>query len=276
MSFLLNACRVILLPFVFLFGISHTFCLDIMKKQVLFLCTGNSARSQLAEAIFNHMAGTLFHADSAGVHPSEVDPRVFEVLDAHSISGESLHSKDYADIANKSYDFVVTLCDNAKDECVIFEQNIDQLHWNLVDPKPLEGTEPFQNTAKELIERISLFLLVNSEENRTQVDPSSFFKLMSDPLRLKILMLLEDEQDLTVTDLKNALNESQPKVSRHLALLRDTTFLKDTRHGLWIHYRLSPSLPMWIKHLLQIVRVGNPGIINIEKNRLKAAQQSEQ
>ncbi|EEZ87582.1 conserved hypothetical protein [Vibrio harveyi 1DA3] len=248
----------------------------MMKKQVLFLCTGNSARSQLAEAIFNHMAGDRFHADSAGVHPSEVDPRVFEVLDGQNITSERLHSKDYAEVESKQYDFVITLCDNAKDECVIFEQDVDQLHWNLVDPKPLEGVKPFKNTAKELMERISLFLLLNSEENNTHVDPSSFFKLMSDPLRLKILMLLEDEQDLTVTDLKNALNESQPKVSRHLALLRDTTFLKDTRQGLWIHYRLSPSLPMWIKHLLQTVRVGNPGIINVEKSRLKAAQQNEQ
>lgn len=247
-----------------------------MKKQVLFLCTGNSARSQLAEALFNHMAGALFHADSAGFHPSKVDPRVFDVLEAHSISGEELRSKDYAEVANRQYDFVITLCDNAKDECVIFEQEVDQLHWNLTDPKPLEGIKPFQDTAKNLIERISLFLLLNSEENTTQVDPSNFFKLMSDPLRLKILMLLEDEQDLTVTDLKNALNESQPKVSRHLALLRDTTFLKDTRHGLWIHYRLSSSLPMWIKHLLQIVRLGNPGIINIEKSRLRSEQQREQ
>ncbi|UTZ43305.1 metalloregulator ArsR/SmtB family transcription factor [Vibrio campbellii] len=248
----------------------------MMKKQVLFLCTGNSARSQLAEAIFNHMAGEMFHAESAGVHPSDVDTRVFDVLKAHQISHEGLRSKDYAEVEKNHYDFVITLCDNAKDECVIFDQDIDQLHWNLVDPKPLEGVEPFHNTAKELIERISLFLLLNSEENRTQVDPSNFFKLMSDPLRLKILMLLEDEQDLTVTDLKNALNESQPKVSRHLALLRDTTFLKDTRHGLWIHYRLSPSLPMWIKHLLQTVRIGNPGIINAEKSRLKAAQNNKQ
>ncbi|CAE6964023.1 transcriptional [Vibrio sp. B1ASS3] len=248
----------------------------MMKKQVLFLCTGNSARSQLAEAIFNHMAGDRFHADSAGVHPSEVDQRVFEVLDGQNIVSEGLRSKDFAEVENNHYDFVITLCDNAKDECVIFEQDVDQLHWNLVDPKPLEGVKPFKNTAKELIERISLFLLLNSEENNTHVDPSSFFKLMSDPLRLKILMLLEDEQDLTVTDLKNALNESQPKVSRHLALLRDTTFLKDTRQGLWIHYRLSPSLPMWIKHLLQTVRVGNPGIINVEKSRLKTAQQNEQ
>ncbi|MEF1272704.1 phosphotyrosine protein phosphatase [Vibrio campbellii] len=199
----------------------------MMKKQVLFLCTGNSARSQLAEAIFNHMAGEMFHAESAGVHPSDVDTRVFDVLKAHQISHEELRSKDYAEVEKNHYDFVITLCDNAKDECVIFDQDIDQLHWNLVDPKPLEGVEPFQNTAKELIERISLFLLLN-------------------------------------------------RVSRHLALLRDTTFLKDTRHGLWIHYRLSPSLPMWIKHLLQTVRVGNPGIINAEKSRLKAAQNNEQ
>ncbi|WP_196333357.1 arsenate reductase ArsC, partial [Vibrio harveyi] len=100
----------------------------MMKKQVLFLCTGNSARSQIAEAIFNHMAGELFHADSAGLHPSEVDERVFEVLQSHGMSGEGLRSKDYAEVEDNHYDFVITLCDNAKDECVIFEQDIDQLH----------------------------------------------------------------------------------------------------------------------------------------------------
>ena len=104
----------------------------MMKKQVLFLCTGNSARSQLAEAIFNHMAGEMFHAESAGVHPSDVDTRVFDVLKAHQISHEGLRSKDYAEVEKNHYDFVITLCDNAKDECVIFDQDTDQLHWNLI------------------------------------------------------------------------------------------------------------------------------------------------
>ncbi|WP_221072882.1 metalloregulator ArsR/SmtB family transcription factor [Vibrio alfacsensis] len=244
----------------------------MMKKQVLFLCTGNSARSQLAQALFNHLANERFHADSAGVNPSDIDPRVFDVLNARSINSGELYSKDYSDIQDKHYDFVITLCDNAKDECVIFADDIHQIHWNLFDPKPLDGIEPFEKTARDLIERINLFLLLNEDENTANVDPSSFFKLLSDPLRLKILMLLGDEQDLTVTDLKNALNESQPKVSRHLALLRDTTFLKDSRDGLWIHYRLSPSLPTWILHILQTVRLGNPGIINAEKSRLKASQ----
>ncbi|GEM76663.1 metalloregulator ArsR/SmtB family transcription factor [Vibrio sagamiensis] len=245
-----------------------------MKKSILFLCTGNSARSQLAEALFNNMSGEHFHADSAGFQPSEVDPRVHHILQNYNICSKNLSSKDFADVEDNKYDFVISLCDNAKNECSPFDQDIHQLHWNLEDPKPLEGTEPFQKTADELINLINLFLLINNEDRDIHLDPSAFFKLMSDPLRLKILMLLEDEQELTVTDLKIALGESQPKVSRHLALLRDTTFLKDTRQGLWIHYRLSPALPIWIKHMLRIVRIGNPGIINLEKNRLKSSKRA--
>ncbi|REG82910.1 metalloregulator ArsR/SmtB family transcription factor [Marinomonas pollencensis] len=246
-----------------------------MTKLLLFLCTGNSARSQLAEAIFNHLSKGNIRAISAGVSPTEIDERVYDALQEQGVNGEGLYAKSYQSIANQKFDYVVTLCDAAKDECVFFEEDIAQLHWDFVDPKPLQGIEPFHKAVAGLIERITLFLMLNNGLDEQSVDPSLLFKLMSDPTRLKMLMLLEDESMLTVSDLVIALAESQPKVSRHLAVLRDSSFLKATKNGLWVRYQVSNDLPIWIRHLLQTVRTGNPSIINAEKARLKAAISSD-
>ena len=243
-----------------------------MKKRLLFLCTGNTARSQLAEALFNHMSGEDFEAISAGVHPGEIDQRVYEILKQDGIDASGLKSKSSETFAKEHFDFVITLCESAKDECVVFEDADAQIHWDFFDPKPREGLEPFRQVAEGLKDRIALFLLLNGQATDNTVAPTMLFKVMSDPLRLKILMLLEDEKVLTVSDLTTALGESQPKVSRHLALLRDGGFLQDQREGLWIFYRLADHLPAWIRHTLQTVRNGNPAIINQEKLNLKLSE----
>ncbi len=242
-----------------------------MKKRVLFLCTGNSARSQLAEALFNAVCSSDFEASSAGVHPTEVDPRVFDILRQDGIDPSGLTSKSSERYVTEHFDFVITLCENAKDECAVFDDADAQIHWDFFDPKPLDGLEPFRLVAEGLKDRIALFLLLNGHEAENTVAPTLLFKVMSDPLRLKILMLLEDEASLTVTDMTEALGVSQPKVSRHLALLRDGGFLQDRREGLWIFYRLADHLPVWIRHTLETVRNGNPAIINQEKLNLKLA-----
>lgn len=242
-----------------------------MKKRILFLCTGNSARSQLAEALFNHLADDRFEAVSAGTEPCEVDPRVHAVLSAQGIVSDQLSSKAIAQFSDQTFDFVITLCDMARDECGLFAGTPAQIHWDFPDPKMREGIAPFQQVYTGLEQRISLFLLLNGQSAEDVMVPTMLFKVMSDPLRLKILMLLEDEQVLSVSDLTLATGESQPKVSRHLALLRDGGFLRDERDGLWIFYRLSEQLPKWIRYTLEIVRNGNPAIINSEKARLKSA-----
>ncbi|WED22718.1 metalloregulator ArsR/SmtB family transcription factor [Vibrio sp. JC009] len=244
-------------------------------KKILFLCTGNSARSQLAEALFNHMADENFSAVSAGLEPSVVDPRVFTVLEQYGVDGSYLKSQSVEEFDREDFDVVITLCEHAKDECVVFDNSGAQIHWDFPDPKDQEGVAVFDEVYKGLKERISLFLLLHGQEAGSAVVPTMLFKVMSDPLRLKIMMLLEDEEVLSVTDLTDATGESQPKVSRHLALLRDSGFLQDERDGLWIFYRLSTHLPTWIKHTLQTVRNGNPAIINEEKKKLKAADRKK-
>ena len=240
-----------------------------MKQRLLFLCTGNSARSQLAEAIFRDLCGSHFIVESAGTSPSEIDPRVFQVLKQHNITSAGLVSKSVALRQEQHFDFVITLCDSANNECTLFTDSQALMHWDLVDPKPLKGIQPFIDTFDALHKRIALFLMLNGKTSTDKVSPVELFKIMSDPLRLKVLMLIEDEKALSVSDLVKVLEVSQPKVSRHLALLREVGLLKVQKQGLWVFYGLSDQLPIWISHTLATVRNGNPNIINHEKIKLQ-------
>lgn len=237
-------------------------------KRILFLCTGNSARSQLAEAAMRHMAGEHYQVVSAGMAPEEVDPRVYRVLAERGINSDNLQSCSAADLEGQHFDTVITLCDKASNECALFPDSDALLHWDFKDPKPQSGDQPFRDTLDGLESRMALFLMLNGEEHDSVIGPVELFKVLSDPLRLRILMLIEDEQALTVGDLVDVLGVSQPKVSRHLALLRDGGVLETQREGQWIFYHLAKQLPVWIRHILATVRNGNPGMINDEKIKL--------
>ena len=240
-------------------------------SSVLFLCTGNSARSQLAEALFRHLASDRFQVYSAGTQPQEIDDRVYQVLEQQSINADNLHSKTVEEIPLDHFAFVITLCDNAKNECARYPESDALIHWDLPDPKMLSGVEPFQKTLMDLEDRIRLFLKVNSLDDASTFDtPTDFFKILSDTTRLRILMLIEDEQELCVSELTEALQEIQPKISRHLAQMRALRILSVRRQAQMIHYRLSEDLPAWINAVLATIRNGNPDFINEEKIRLKA------
>ncbi|SDS66470.1 ArsR family transcriptional regulator [Halopseudomonas sabulinigri] len=88
--------------------------------------------------------------------------------------------------------------------------------------------------------------------------PLTFFKCLADDTRLKILLLVEQAQELCVCDLQTALQLSQPKVSRHLAELRKCELLVDERRGRWVYYRLNPCLPGWAREVLTTVARNNP------------------
>ena len=82
------------------------------------------------------------------------------------------------------------------------------------------------------------------------MSPQQFFKMLSDETRLRCLILIVREGQLCVCELTAALQISQPKISRHLAQLRQSGLLKDTRHGQWVYYRLSDELPEWMKNIV--------------------------
>ncbi len=238
---------------------------------VLFLCTGNSARSQLAEAIFRHLAGDQIQVLSAGNYPEPIDTRVYQVLERRGISCDGLSSKGLDTLLDRSFDYVISLCDKAKDECAAYPPSEALLHWDLADPKQQSCIEPFEAIADELEERCSLFIKLNlSTERMNPAVPPEIFKIMSDSTRLRILMLIEDEKELCVSDIAEAMQESQPKISRHLAQMRAQNVLSTRRQGQQVFYHLDNKLPVWAKRVLAIVRTGNPALINAEKVRLKA------
>lgn len=88
------------------------------------------------------------------------------------------------------------------------------------------------------------------------ITPESFTRTLADPTRLRILMLLLQKEELCVCHLTKILEMVQPKVSRHLAVLRENKLLLDRRNGLWIHYRLHPNLPIWCYKTLQSLSTG--------------------
>jgi ArsR family transcriptional regulator len=84
-----------------------------------------------------------------------------------------------------------------------------------------------------------------------QLNPLQLFKALSDETRLSLVLLLREKGELCVCELTSILREAQPKISRHLALLRDSGLLIDRRDGKWIHYRLSPHMPAWAAAVIE-------------------------
>ena len=112
------------------------------KRSVLFICTGNIARSQMAEALLRSRAGDRFEVRSAGSRPgSAVRPLVVEALRELGIDISNAVPKGFADVAGLRFDRVITLCDSARDECPIFPGHPVAEHWSIEDPSALAGTE---------------------------------------------------------------------------------------------------------------------------------------
>lgn len=138
--------------------------------RLLFLCTGNSARSQMAEALLNRMSRGRFHAESAGSQPAaRVNPLAIESLKKVGIkwAGHPPHSVD--GLERVPWDFVITVCDKAKESCPIFPGQPVLAHWGMEDPADATGTEDEQQRAFDLARliltrRIELLLALSAEK----------------------------------------------------------------------------------------------------------------
>jgi arsenate reductase len=111
------------------------------KKRVLILCTGNSARSQMAEGLLRHDAGDRFTVESAGTRPSVVRPEAIRVMKEIGIDITSHRSKHVDEFAGQDFDYVLTVCDNAKESCPVFFGKAARLHHSFRDPAAVEGPE---------------------------------------------------------------------------------------------------------------------------------------
>ena len=112
------------------------------KTKVIFICTGNSCRSQMAEGLLRDMAGDRFEVFSAGSHPSRLHPASIIVMAELGID-ISNHSADSIDeYLDKNIDIVITVCDNARQVCPVFSGNVKRIHWSIDDPFHGWGAEP--------------------------------------------------------------------------------------------------------------------------------------
>lgn len=113
-----------------------------MKESVLILCTGNSARSQMAEGLLRHDAGGRFDVESAGTKPGHVRPEAIAAMKEIGIDISGHRSKSIDEFAGQNFDYVLTVCDNAKETCPIYPGHANRFHRNFEDPAAATGNEP--------------------------------------------------------------------------------------------------------------------------------------
>ncbi len=132
------------------------------KKRVLILCTGNSARSQMAEGLLRHDAGERFEVFSAGTRPSRVRPEAIAAMREVGIDISGQRSKSVDEFAAQSFDYVLTVCDNARESCPIFPGHGVRMHRSFDDPAAAQGPEEerlaeFRRVRDELREYLAGF-----------------------------------------------------------------------------------------------------------------------
>ena len=110
-------------------------------KRILVLCTGNSARSQMAEGLFRREGGTVYEVHSAGTKPSHVRPEAIAAMKEIGIDISGHRSKSVDEFIDQPFDYVVTVCDNARESCPVFPARTERIHWTFEGPASVQGSE---------------------------------------------------------------------------------------------------------------------------------------
>ena len=131
-------------------------------KRILVLCTGNSARSQIGEGLFRTEGGEGWTVFSAGTRPGFVRPEAVAVMREIGIDISGHRSKSVHEFAGQVFDYVVTVCDNARDNCPVFPAGTERIHWSFEDPAAVEGTgderlAAFRRIRDQIHERVRWF-----------------------------------------------------------------------------------------------------------------------
>ncbi|MCW5887591.1 MAG: helix-turn-helix domain-containing protein [Anaerolineales bacterium] len=140
---------------------------DGKPVKILFLCTHNSARSQMAEGLMRSKAGEKVEVVSAGTEPSRVHPLAVSTMERLNIDISNHESKSVEQFIKQKFDYVITVCDSAKESCPIFPGAPEQIHWSFPDPSAVKGSdsekaEAFFDTAIQLSQRINFLLMAIS------------------------------------------------------------------------------------------------------------------
>lgn len=134
-----------------------------MKPRVLFLCTGNSCRSQMAEGLLRSVAGDCFQVDSAGTHPVGLNPGAVSAMNELGIDIAGQRSKSLSQFLDQRFDYVITVCDRANESCPTFPDAGTLLHWGFDDPAAAQGSAVerqavFRRVRDEIAERVRWFV----------------------------------------------------------------------------------------------------------------------
>jgi len=134
-----------------------------LVMRVLILCTGNSARSQMAEGLLRHDAGNRFEVSSAGTKPTRVRAEAIAAMREVAIDISGQRSKSVEEFAGQSFDYVITVCDNPKETCPVFPTTTRRIHWSIEDPAAARGPEEgrlaeFRRVRDELRARLRSFV----------------------------------------------------------------------------------------------------------------------
>jgi arsenate reductase len=133
------------------------------RTKILILCTANSARSQMAEGLLRHLGGNSFDVTSAGVSPTQVRDEAVYVMKEIGIDISKQFSKDVDRFVADSFDYVITVCDNANEHCPVFPVKTQRIHWSFEDPAAIRGDaatrlEGFRKVRDQIRERIETFI----------------------------------------------------------------------------------------------------------------------
>ncbi len=137
--------------------------------RVLFVCTGNSARSVMAEALLRHHGGDAFDVHSAGTLPKGINPLTLRVLGEAGIDATGVRSKSVNEYLGQSFDYVVTVCDEARQVCPVFPGVHESMHWGYEDPAEATGTDDerlavFRRVFIQLGERVRQFATITQRQ----------------------------------------------------------------------------------------------------------------
>jgi arsenate reductase (thioredoxin) len=143
------------------------------KRRVLFVCTHNSARSQMAEGMLNAWAGDRFEAFSAGTEATGVKPETIEVMNEIGIDISHHRSKAVDEFRGKAFEWFITVCDEAQQNCPVLPGVTDVAHWSIEDPSAAEGTpeeriEAFRRARDRVRDRLHIFMLAGGREDLPQ------------------------------------------------------------------------------------------------------------
>ena len=144
-----------------------------MKERVLILCTGNSARSQMAEGLLRALADNQYDVFSAGSKPSSVNPFAIQAMRERGIDISQQRSKHLNEFIKQPFDYVITVCDVAAETCLIFPGRAQRIHWSFPDPAAVEGNEDvklqaFRDTRDAIESRLKAWLVELSAPETVQ------------------------------------------------------------------------------------------------------------